>query len=78
MVGKVGSADAWRSMEKEREGHGQQGSSAQNGGGAYLFAWAVMWWLRRRIVKAMISLIVIEAELESLHLTCGCIEKSVI
>ena len=78
MVGEIESADAWQSIEKEREGHGQQGSSAQNGGRAYLSAWAVMWWLRRRIVEAMISLIVIEAELESLHLTCGCVEKSVI
>jgi len=64
MVSEVAGVDAWWSMEKEREGHGQQGSSAQNGGEAYFSAWAVMWWLRGRIVEAMISLIVIGAEFE--------------
>jgi len=64
MVGEVAGTDARRSMENEREGHGQQGSSARNGGEAYLSAWAVMWWSRGRIAEAMISLIVIEVELE--------------
>ena len=42
MVGEVAGADARRSMENEREGHGQRGLSARNGGEAYLSAWAVM------------------------------------
>ena len=51
--------------EKGGEGLGQQWSLPRDGGGAYLSAWAVLWWSRRRIAEAMISMILIEAELEN-------------
>ena len=62
---EVAGADAQRGMRKEGRGLGQRWSLPRDGGGAYLSAWAVLWWSRRRIAEAMISMILIEAELQN-------------